>query len=484
MRIRIPAVAIAIIGTVFFACGGDEDPVEQPPGGSGESIDPGGSPETADAAEDDLPPLLVEPFSEGKFPHEGHHPVFSGRDLRGWTTKVGRPMSPAIWEASDRALVGRLSDTGEGGLIRTSRAYTSYVAQVDFLVEGDVFAGVLPRMHPNSAQVELLMGGDGGGIMKIDGDASIPFQSGGAYRPGEWNHLELRARGNRMLLEVWLNGAFQARLQIPPNSDREDEPWSNRGSLATSIRPRNEESPDFEARASFRNIVVRYLPQYDPEFFDMDDEGFLSVTEAGFDAGWSSIFDHQSLEGWEGLGGASGASVDGGILRLPTSGEPGLLQSSGSFEDFHLLVEYRLGAKVDSGIFVRHDPEADAGKTDSLEVNLVDDLGIEASTGRKVEPLSRNIALAGIRAPVTQGMDSPVGKWNTVLIGCHKDEVVATLNQQLLFQVKLESLKDLQPPYGVRSPEGRIAFEFNPAPGLEGETYLDLRNVFVRRLNP
>lgn len=482
MRIRILAAAVAIFGIALASCGGEEDPGESTSGGTNGSTASEGVEGSAADLPDDRPALLVEPFFEGEYPHEGHHPVFTGRDLRGWTTKMGRDDSPAIWVAAEGTLVGRLSDMGEGGVIRTAQAYSSYVAQVDFRVDGDVLAGVLPRMHPNSAQVELLLGGEDGGLMKIDGDASIPFQAGGAYLPGEWNHLEFRARGSRMLLEVWLNGAFQGRLQIPPHSDREDEPWSNRGSLATSVRPRNEDSPDFEGRASFRNIVVRYLPEYDPRHFEMDANGFLSVTEAGATAGWSSLFDHQTLEGWEGTGGAADARVEAGLLRLPTAGAPGVLQTTSVHRDFHLLVEYRMGPLVNSGVFLRHDPGANVADVGRLEVSLLDDLAIEKKTGRPTELKSRHASLEGIQNAVIQGLSHPAGTWNTVLIGCDDDEVVATLNHQMHFQAILKKLPNVSPPFEDRPREGRIAFEFEPNTNQEGDTYLDLRNVFVRTL--
>lgn len=86
--------------------------------------------------------------------------------------------------------------------------------------------------------------------------------------------------------------------------------------------------------------------------------------------GWTSLFDGQTLFGWEAHSKADWQVKDGAIVV--TSGEPGLLCTSVPFADYVLKVEFRADPATNSGVFLRTPPVADkdAVTTRCYELNI------------------------------------------------------------------------------------------------------------------
>jgi hypothetical protein len=86
--------------------------------------------------------------------------------------------------------------------------------------------------------------------------------------------------------------------------------------------------------------------------------------------GWISLFDGQTLFGWEAHSKADWQVKDGAIVV--TSGEPGLLCTSVPFADYVLKVEFRADPATNSGVFLRTPPVADkdAVTTRCYELNI------------------------------------------------------------------------------------------------------------------
>ncbi len=69
------------------------------------------------------------------------------------------------------------------------------------------------------------------------------------------------------------------------------------------------------------------------------------------DAGWISLFDGETLYGWQPVGEAKWEVVDG---EVRTGGEqPGFLMTTTEWADFELHAEFKAAAKTNSGVFLR-----------------------------------------------------------------------------------------------------------------------------------
>lgn len=94
---------------------------------------------------------------------------------------------------------------------------------------------------------------------------------------------------------------------------------------------------------------------------------------AGGSAGpeaWQTLFDGQTLNGWE-TRGAAGWRVENGYLTpVPGSGD-GFLVSTGTFADFRLQVEFWADDEANGGVYFRI-PSGIEGVNPSFEVNIMD----------------------------------------------------------------------------------------------------------------
>jgi len=144
-------------------------------------------------------------------------------------------------------------------------------------------------------------------------------------------------------------------------------------------------------------------------------------------AGWISLFDGSTLNGWTPRGAARWDAVDGTIsYRLGTGG--GYLFTDREFTDFELRIEFWVDEKVNSGVFLRCPPGEANPANKSYEVNIFD---AHASwpTG-SINDLGR-----AARQPPT------VGRWNTYEITAQGDHLVIRLNGVVALDVRDEKFK-------------------------------------------
>ena len=80
----------------------------------------------------------------------------------------------------------------------------------------------------------------------------------------------------------------------------------------------------------------------------------LSLPVLGDDAGWTSLFDGKTLDGWSVHGGfASYKAEDGTIVGTTVEGSSNTFLCKGDYKDFVLEVEVLCDPKLNSGIQVR-----------------------------------------------------------------------------------------------------------------------------------
>jgi hypothetical protein len=145
-----------------------------------------------------------------------------------------------------------------------------------------------------------------------------------------------------------------------------------------------------------------------------------TLTKAEAAAGWKLLFDGSTLKGWEAHWAAANTPaatawrvVDGAIL---CDGDlRGWLGTDDTFTDFNLKVQFRAGAKINSGVFLR------SQKTG----------GIPAETGYELQiwdfrPTYKTGALVGaIEAEPTKIL---ADQWNTYDITAEGTHFVVVLN--------------------------------------------------------
>jgi hypothetical protein len=86
------------------------------------------------------------------------------------------------------------------------------------------------------------------------------------------------------------------------------------------------------------------------------------------DDGWISLFDGETLFGWQPVGEAKWDVVDG---EVRTIGEkPGFLMTTTEWAEFLLDIEFKAAAKTNSGVFLRTSLNPQNPATDCYEVNI------------------------------------------------------------------------------------------------------------------
>jgi hypothetical protein len=85
--------------------------------------------------------------------------------------------------------------------------------------------------------------------------------------------------------------------------------------------------------------------------------------------GWISLFDGQTLFGWQPTNDADWHVVDGEI-RVTKGSAPGWLMTTSEFADYELHVEFKAPSATNSGVFLRTPLEPTDPTTDCYEVNI------------------------------------------------------------------------------------------------------------------
>jgi hypothetical protein len=132
------------------------------------------------------------------------------------------------------------------------------------------------------------------------------------------------------------------------------------------------------------------------------------LTAAETKAGWRLLFDGKTTAGWRGFRQktmpAGWQAVDGALTRV---GQAGDIVTVDEFGDFELILEWKLPANGNSGIFYRVTEDDDVMWHVAPEFQLIDN-------AYNKEPL-KPVQLAGANYdldPPSRDVTRPVGSWN------------------------------------------------------------------------
>jgi hypothetical protein len=212
------------------------------------------------------------------------------------------------------------------------------------------------------------------------------------------------------------------------------------------------------------------------------DEGGGTRVMSVEQAGWRSLFDGKTLDGWRAYktqSAPTGWRVENNTITKERGAQD--LVTRDMFGDFELELEWKIGEAGNSGIFYRGTEEYDHIYWSGPEYQLLDN--IKASDNKT--PLTRAGADYGLY-PAPDGHVVPVGEWNKTRIVVRGNHVEHWLNDFKLLEYEFGSadwkarlaaskFKDW-PHYGMAT-RGYIGIQ-GDHPGL-----LSLRNIRIRELH-
>jgi hypothetical protein len=191
--------------------------------------------------------------------------------------------------------------------------------------------------------------------------------------------------------------------------------------------------------------------------------------------GFVALFNGRNLDGWQGLVELPERAkltkeelaakqrdanekylphwtVADGVLRYDGKGQS--LQTSVDYGDFELLVDWKIGPKGDTGIYLRGTPQVQIW--DNPE-------GSGGLYNNKINP----------RQPLAKA-DKPVGEWNTFRIVMRGDKVSVWLNGTLVVDnVTMENYWQRDQPIAARGP---IELQHHGNP-------IEFKNIYIRKLD-
>ena len=152
-------------------------------------------------------------------------------------------------------------------------------------------------------------------------------------------------------------------------------------------------------------------------------------------AGWTTLFDGKSLDGWTPIGDANWRLADGAVQADKGSG---FLVSKQSYGDCELRIEVWVDEPANSGVFIRiSDPKMVSSAT-SYEVNIFD---------TRPDQAYRTGAIVNIAKPMS--VENAANKWNTLVITAKGPRLTVNLNGKPMVDVQ-----------DTKHPRGPIALQY------------------------
>lgn len=181
-------------------------------------------------------------------PHQqGWQKLFDGKSLKGWHTKPG-----GNWEVKNGMIVGTSSkEEQRHGILISDKKYKDFDLKVVYkAVKGN--SGLYFRVDEVNEEVgvygfqaEIDPDKDAGGLYETGGRAWVsqptPEQVNTWYKKGEWNTMEVSAKGGNITVKV--NGKISANL--------ENDPGRREGHIGLQLHG------GMEMEVYFKEVVIR-----------------------------------------------------------------------------------------------------------------------------------------------------------------------------------------------------------------------------------
>ena len=154
--------------------------------------------------------------------------------------------------------------------------------------------------------------------------------------------------------------------------------------------------------------------------------GSLVSKAVSQEAGWITLFDGKSLDGWDQVGESNWRVEDGAIVVDKMAGkEAGYLVSKNSYKNFVVRVEFWPSDNANSGIYFRClDPKRITDRT-CYEANIFD---------QRQDPSYGTGAIT--RYVEVNPMPKAGGKWNTYEVTANGRDITVVLNGQMTAKLR------------------------------------------------
>jgi hypothetical protein len=281
-----------------------------------------------------------------------------------------------------------------------------------------------------------LYGERSGGMMQ----AADPAVVAKAVKPGEFNDLSVRCVGTRVTIK--LNGVTTVDREFPGLPARGLVGLQLHGGAAMA--------------AEFRTVEIKDL--------SADAKG------AG---GFVPLFNGKDLTGWKSVGKPVWAWADGRLVGTPAADKtPGFLLTEASFADCEVELEYKAGAGVGSGLFLRADANGPVSGAEQLEVQIMDD-GFPAF---QVTPYKTGSVFGAFARTADPKVTS--GDWTALRVKLVGRKVEVWVNGTQTVDANLDDARAQFGKFpGLARPSGRIGLQQNQTADVQ------FRNLRVKRLD-
>ncbi len=194
------------------------------------------------------------------------------------------------------------------------------------------------------------------------------------------------------------------------------------------------------------------------------------------DTGFVSLFDGQTLNGWQLIGkSGDGYGVKDGVLYCARGGGGNLLTEK-EYSDFIFRFEFKLEDGSNNGVGIRAPADGDAAYL-GMEIQILDEVAADRGKWGKLRPAQYHGSIYDVVA-ARKGALKPVGEWNEQEITAIGRRIKVVLNGQTITDANLNEITDpaiIRKHPGLFRDRGHIGF-------LGHNDYLEFRNIRIKEL--
>lgn len=420
--------------------------------------------------------------------------LFDGKTMNGWTNvvKFGPP-----YYVTNGVIA---SPANAGNDLVTKSAFSDFILRMDFKLTRGANNGVGIRTPLEKTNLTYV----GNEIQILDDDDPqyanlepgqycgslykvFAAKRGALKKVGQWNHYEITVLGRHF--KIVLNGKTVVDGNVNDVTDPEvlrlhPGMLRDRGHIALL---------GHSSYVEFRNIRIKELsqgtetdtpPDAATALFDAPGNFYIDgLPDNTPQNGFTALFDGHDLSGWKGLVADPPTrakmsaeeltaaqlkadqrmrehwKVEHGVLNFDGKGDN--LCTARDYRDFEMLVDWKIPAKGDSGIYLRGTPQVQIWETNSPWQFAQPDGSGGLWNNQK-----------NFRHPLKYA-DNPVGKWNRFRILMVGEKVHVFLNNQLV--VNDTTLENYWEPGKAIYSVGQIELQNHFGP-------LWFKNIFIREI--
>jgi len=184
--------------------------------------------------------------------------LFDGKTLNGWERKAVHGGNGGLWAVENGAIVANQEPDHKGGLLGTTKKYSDYEIEVEFMADDPVDTGLFLRVREDGMGYQVTIDYHKSGFV---GSLYAPAEGGfiqqnklwrDYFNPGKWNKLRARIEGQPARVTAWLNGYKTIDFQDYKNR------FPREGYVGLQVHGGAGAWGD-TARARFRNVKINEL---------------------------------------------------------------------------------------------------------------------------------------------------------------------------------------------------------------------------------